>query len=423
MLKRSFALSIVVLAVFASISMVDCKKSEPIFECTDTIGCVNIAPGKPIEIGVLQALSGGSGPNGLVQVRSIELAVAERGDQILGHPIELQIEDSRCSPEGGTNAAMKVVTHPQVLAVIGTYCSGAAKTAAKIISEAGLVMVSGTNSAPSLTAIDGEKGTNWQPGYFRTMFNGAEMARVVAKFAFRKLGVTKVATLNDGDIYTRGLTDTFGQVFAELGGEVVLNAGINKGDTDMAPLLTAVASSKAELLYFPIFQPEADFIVRKARQTDGLENIVLIGGGALLADRFIEALGEDGVGVYFPAPATPAGPANDALISAYKMRYGEPPQHFAYPHAYDATNLLLNAIEAVAVKNAKGTLHIGRQALRDALCATSGFEGVTGKLTCDGFGDCGAARFYVLRLTDPTAGIEGVKSNVVYTSMSDQKIR
>ena len=59
-----------------------------------------------------------------------------------------------------------------------------------------------------------------------------------------------------------------------------------------------------------------------------------------------------------------------------------------HAHAYDATNILLAAIEKAAVKDADGTVHIGRQALRDAMYATKDFNGLTGKLTCDANGDC-----------------------------------
>jgi branched-chain amino acid transport system substrate-binding protein len=83
--------------------------------------------------------------------------------------------------------------------------------------------------------------------------------------------------------------------------------------------------------------------------------------------------------------------------------------------AYDAANLLLDTIEQVVVEEEDGTLHLGRQALRDALYATSGYSGITGTLTCDQFGDCGLARFKVVRLDDPAAGFEGLADNVVYT--------
>jgi len=381
---------------------------------------VDIAPGEPIKLGVLQALSGGVAPIGVDHTRGVELALATRDNQLLGHPIELQIEDERCTSEGGTIAAMKVVADSQVVAILGTTCSGAATTAAKIMSEAGLAMVSGANTAPSLTAIGGEQGADWQPGYLRTSHNEAVVAQAAATFVLQELGVTKAATINDGDAYTRGYTEVFNQAFTDLGGEIVLATAVNKGDTDMYPVLTAVAASGAELLFFPIFQPEADFIVLQAREVAGLENTILMGGGALLTDGFIESVGADGVGMYIAGPAPLESPAFAKLVSAYEARYGESPHTFGFRSDYDATNLLLNAMEAVALQEQDGTLHIGRQALREALYATTHFEGVTGRLTCDEFGDCSATTFIIARLGDPAAGIEGLLSNVIYTYTPDQ---
>jgi branched-chain amino acid transport system substrate-binding protein len=61
------------------------------------------------------------------------------------------------------------------------------------------------------------------------------------------------------------------------------------------------------------------------------------------------------------------------------------------------------AIEKVAVKDADGTLHIGRQALVDALFATKDFQGLTGTLTCTATGDCADPKIavYVGQSADP----------------------
>ncbi|MCI0576731.1 MAG: ABC transporter substrate-binding protein, partial [Chloroflexi bacterium] len=96
-------------------------------------------------------------------------------------------------------------------------------------------------------------------------------------------------------------------------------------------------------------------------------------------------------------------------------QYGEAPIQAFHAHAYDATMILLNAIDAVAQEGRDGTLLIGRQALRDEVAGTSGYAGLTGTLTCDEFGDCADPRIEVVRLDDPAAGITGLKANVVYT--------
>ena len=113
------------------------------------------------------------------------------------------------------------------------------------------------------------EGIAHQDGYFRTAHNDQIQGAAAAAFAFDELGVTKAATVHDGDPYTQGLADAFGKSFQELGGEITLATSVNKGDTDMRPVLTEIAASGAEIVFFPIFQPEADFIVKQAGEVGG----------------------------------------------------------------------------------------------------------------------------------------------------------
>ena len=59
-----------------------------------------------------------------------------------------------------------------------------------------------------------------------------------------------------------------------------------------------------------------------------------------------------------------------------------------HAHAYDAFNILAKAIEASAVQNSDGSLTIQRVALKDAVEATNGYQGIIGTLTCTPLGDC-----------------------------------
>lgn len=392
-----------------------CQPAAPPFECTDAIGCVEIAPGEPIEIGVLQVLSDELGEVGVVQVRAVELSIAGLGGQLLGHPIKLNILDSGCSSEAGENMALALATRAQVVGVIGTSCSGAAVTASKVISEAGMVMISGTNSAPSLTSKNKQPGANWSPGYLRAMYNGINMATMAAIFAFQELGVTRSATIDDGSDFTREFVQEFKREFEELGGEVVIPIGINKGDDDMGPVLEAVAKLEPELIYFPLYEPEALRLVTKTKDIAGLEDTILIGSGALRSENFIKRVGVAGQGLYLLSTEAVVGPSYDKLASDYQVQYGEKPNHFSLPYGYDAAGILLAAIESVAIQEPDGTLYIGRAALREALYNTVDYKGITGRLTCDVFGDCFGGVYTIVRLDDPEAGLEALDSNVIYS--------
>jgi len=393
-----------------------CSREPAPFVCTDPIGCVDVAPQDPLQFGVLQALSGQVAPLGLEQLRGIELALTKCQKELLGHPVILQIEDDGCTAEGGANAALKIIADPQAVAILGSTCSGAAVTASAAMASAGLTMISGNNSAPFLTAIGGERAPRWQPGYFRTASNEEVAGKVAAQYVHANLGVRKAATINDGDIYSRGLVEGFEQEFRQLGGDIVLSAAVDKGDAQMQPVLTAVVEAGAQLLFFPLFQPEGNRILLQSKGMAGFGQVVLMSDGALIEKSFLDAVGGEAKGMYFVGPAKANGVLVKALVQDYVATFKAPPSTSYYLGAYDSVNLLFAAIEKVAVKEKDGTLHIGRQALRDALYMTKMFDGVSGRLTCDQFGDCARPIFNVLRLDDPAAGVEGLQTNVQFTN-------
>ena len=114
-------------------------------------------------------------------------------------------------------------------------------------------------------------------------------------------------------------------------------------------------------------------------------DVTMIGGAALLVSGFL-ALPES-EGMYLPGPELDlggnvneaTGKSGDVLIAEYEERYEEAPTSAYMAHAYDATIILLRAIEEVAVAEG-GYLYLERAKLREALTATEGFEGVIGTI-------------------------------------------
>jgi len=80
----------------------------------------------------------------------------------------------------------------------------------------------------------------------------------------------------------------------------------------------------------------------------------------------------------------------------YFDEFTEEPLTWFAPFGFDAANVILNAIEAVGTVDGDNTLHIGRQALRTRLFATSGLEGLTGTITCSALGECNASGLAIL---------------------------
>ena len=368
------------------------------------LGAVDVAPGEAIQIRSLQALSV-LGEIGGPNQRAVEFALADYGP-IEGHDVSMGAGlDSLCAEAGGLAAADTVVGDPRVVGVIGTTCSVAATAALPILSEAGLAMISPTNTAPSLTSdLRGNPGTNYHPGYYRPVNNDIHEARALAHFAYVELGRRKMAAIHDGDPYTSGITDAFTAEFEELGGTVD-SASINKGDTDMAPVLTQISAGGPDGLFLPLFPDEASHVVRQVGQIEGLGDVELIGGAGVLTAEFLAI--PESEGIYLPGPDLRFGSnANEAtgktfngLLADYEERYGEAPTSNYMVYAYDATTMLLRAIEEVAVVDGD-SLYIDRSKLREALTGFSDFNGIIGVITCDEFGDCGTGRVQISHHTD-----------------------
>jgi branched-chain amino acid transport system substrate-binding protein len=376
------------------------------------LGAVTIGPDEPLEIGAMQAISGDTASLGEDQVRGIEIAIADAGGEFRGHPIELSSEDEQCSAEGGTTAAQALVSNPQIVAIIGTSCSGAGVPASQIMSEAGLTMISGSNTSPALTSLLDEEGEAYNPGYFRTAHNDEIQGAAAATYVFEELDITEAASIHDGDPYTQGLASVFDSSFEELGGTITLSSAVSPDQTDMRPVLTEVEASGAGLLFFPIFQPAGDFIARQAADV-GFGEEIMMGADGLLSDTFVEISATEGM--YFSGPGTPEGSAYNEFVSKYEEEYGERPIQSFHAHAYDAANMLLQALEEIVVEDDDGTLHIDRQGLRDAIGEIEGFEGLTGTLTCDEFGDCADPNIQIFRNTEETETIDEVRGDPLYT--------
>lgn len=369
----------------------------------DALGVVAVQPGESIQIRAHQAISGDVAPLGNDQVRGVELAIEDYGE-IHGFSVDMgTAEDDLCDASGGQSGAQAIVAQSDVIAVIGTTCSGAARAAMPIYTGAGMVMFSGSNTAPDLTSdMRGNSGENWIAGYYRTAHNDLFQGAAVARYAYDELGARVAAAIHDGDPYTQGLADAFRNAFVFLGGEVpVFTATSGAAGDDQTALLTEVAAEDVDLVFFPIFPttggPE---IIQQKDGIAGLEDVIWFSADGLFGSDFLSI--PETVGMYFSGPDLDFG-ANVSVTGtnyaqmrdAYIAAYGEAPPAPFHAHTYDATALVLSAIEEVGVVGSDGVLRIGRQALRDHLNQVSNFAGLIGSITCDEFGDCGSQRVQI----------------------------
>ena len=380
---------------------------------TDPLGVVVVPNGAPIHIGGYWTLSGPDIDLGLDQKRGAEIAMDDQGNMVAGHPIVFHAEDSLCSFEGGQTAAANLAANPDIVVVIGPDCSSAATAGAPILWEAGIPSVATSTTAPSLTVPDRPEGLR---GFMRTVYNDLAAGVADAEYFWNEMGCTSLATVHDGSPYAEELVRVAESRFRELGGEVTATEVVAPTDTDMRSMLGRIGAAQPCAVYFPIFVAAAAQIVRQFGEIEGLENSTPIGGSTLMAPGFLAAAGEAAAGFVFTSPDTSPdamGSRYPELVEKYREKYGEAPIQAFHQNAYDGMAVALMAIEKVAVKDEAGNTYIGRQALRDALFATAGFDGMGGEITCNEQGDCAAFKFGAYRFVDPNPATFEIGTNPV----------
>lgn len=383
----------------------------------DKFGCVTYNSGDPIKIGTLLAISGNTAFLGTDSQHGVTLAVDNldgnldgKAGQLLGHSVTLVNEDDGCSKEGGQAGATKLAADPTIVGVIGTSCSSAALGVAdKILSDKGIITISPSNTNPNLTA----EGTH-QPFYLRTAHNDKIQGAAVADFAYNQLKAKTAATAHDESPYADALAAVFRDNFQKLGGKITDSEAFQSTDTDFKPMLTKIAQGKPDFLYYPDFDPACALIAKQAKQVSGLAKTKLTGSDGCLESAYLKTGGKDVYLTYASGPdfsglKTTNAFYADQFLPAYKAQFGTDPTASFHAHAYDASNMLFDAIKKVAI-NQDGKLSIPRTALKDAIFATKDYQGLTGTLTCTPLGDC-ATSVTIAVYQAPNWPVEGGNPN------------
>lgn len=351
---------------------------------TDAKGCAIFATDQKIKIGMGAPMTGDNAAFGQDISQAAMIAISDAG-QFQGFSFELVAEDDGGNAEGGASVANKLVSDPQVVAIAGHIFSGATAAAMPIYEAAGIPMMSPSATNPPLT----QSGSTV---FNRCVFTDAAQGKFAAEYLYNKLGIKKLAIIHDGQAYGQGLAQVVNDEFTALGGTVVAFQPITPGVSDYTTELAVIASKAPEALFFGGYTGEAVVVVNEMKQS-GLEGVIFFGDDGTFGQDFLDRTGANGEGAYSTSLVPSASPAKTAFDAAYLAAYSLTAGKLS-PYtwtAYDSAAVLVKAIESVAVLGGDGKLYVPRAALVAAVRATSGYQGLSGTITCDATGECSAS--------------------------------
>jgi branched-chain amino acid transport system substrate-binding protein len=336
---------------------------------------VKIAAGAP--------LTGPLAKQGQEVANAVKLAVEEWNAKggVLGKQIEVLEADDQGNPQVGVAAAEKVVADPAVVGAIWGITSVTCIPVSEVLEKASLVMISPGCTNPQVTDR-GLKSVN------RLCARDDLQGPAGMVFAVDELGAKKIAVFDDGTTGPRGVADEAAKKGEQLGVEIERYV-IRSGDKDFRAILGTLPED-VDLIYASLWAPDAALLVKQLPDV-GLETRVIGPDGQYEPVDYIEASAGAAEGNYvsFLVPDLKKVPTATAFAEAFEDKYG--PVSSYGPLAYEATNLMLAAIEK--------TGGLDRAAIRDAVRATENYEGILGfPISFDDKGDVVGANVYIYQV-------------------------
>ena len=294
-------------------------------------------------------LSGGTATAGKDNDSGARLAVeeinAKGGVEINGkkYTIELISEDDGADPKQGPIVAQKVVDHGKVLGVIGHYNSGVTMAANPVYAKANLFTVTPSASNPDVVAKSMKTASGSNSSYRMVAHDGMQ-GPALAAYA-NKIGIKKVAIIDDATTYGKGLADKFEGKAKELGMDVVYREATTDKATDFKAILTKIKASEADAIVWGGLEDTAATLTKQAREL-GLQQKLLM-FDAVCTDNYITLSGDTSIGVLCSVTGVPLSemPEGAAFKERFEKRFnGQKVQGFA-PFAYDAVYTVVEAIK------------------------------------------------------------------------------
>ncbi len=332
--------------------------------------CGGAAAPKELKLAVLAPLSGPVPTFGEMTRDGALLAIEEWNAKggVLGATIVPIVEDSQCTPDPAVNAANKVVNQDKVHYIIGEVCSSASIPISEIANAAKVVQISPTSTNPSVT-VDGNGLT--KAYIFRACFIDPFQGQVAAKFALENLGAKTAFVMSDqANDYVKGLAEFFEKSFTAAGGTIVGKESYTSSDTDFSAILAKIADAKPDMVYLPDYYNIVNLATKQAKEK-GITAPFMGGDGWDSAD--LDKVAADGG--YFTNHYSPDDPRPEVqnFRKAFETKYNKTPDALA-ALAYDATNLMLEAIKAAGSDDT--------DKVKAALEGIT-FKGVSGTITFD----------------------------------------
>jgi branched-chain amino acid transport system substrate-binding protein len=312
-----------------------------------------------LRIAVVAPLTGEVAPVGESAVKAVHMALAD-----LGNPVELMVIDDGCDPVIGKAAVAVIANEPQVIGVVGHYCSVVALAVTSIYANARLPLI--IWGAHHIDITDQRPSSC----IFRLCGTFRHEARSTTDFALR-CGWKRISLLRDATPYGREHASLFREAWQASGG-VIVSENEDPNVLGNADVLWIAAAPQAWWKAFKV-EMGAEPMARRttagliiAARSAGWQKPILVTAAGLIDNETLDEVGSASGELYALSEAhVPATLQGDG--GRFDTRYrniADAPELSPYArYAYAAAQLMATLIEERAIT---------RERLSSAIAAANG---------------------------------------------------
>jgi branched-chain amino acid transport system substrate-binding protein len=300
------------------------------------------ASGDPLVLGTLMPLTGDLGFLGPGIESGAILAVTQinAAGGVNGQPVVWVQGDSGTAPDVAS-ASLATLIGEGVAGVMGAAASGISLAIMQTAIDAGVVMVSPSNTSPQFTKV--KNGGFYARTAPSDLLQGAVLAQVLIED-----GVKTLSIISRADSYGRGLAEATAAAFEDADEGRVVNTIVyhDQNATEFSSEVTQVGKNNSDAIVGILFPSTGCGVLQAAFEQGSIETPWYFTDGVRGANLSSECgLGNALDGYKGTAPGSTAGDALDAFTAAYKAEFGEDPAPYS-AQAYDA--IMIMALSAAA---------------------------------------------------------------------------
>jgi branched-chain amino acid transport system substrate-binding protein len=357
-------------------------------------GSTSSASKSPVAIGSSLSLSGDFAADGQAFARGYKLWVADvnAAGGLMGHPVKLDIVSDASSPAQVVTNYQKLISSDHDQLVFGPFSTLLTVPASKVVNRFGYAFVEGAGGAP---AAFGNGLKNIFDVSLPVKDNLVPFAKYIASLPASERPTTAAYATSD-DPFTEPQIPVARSILEAAGIKTVYNKVFPAEVTDYAPIATAVASSKAQVMVLgSVDVPTVSAFIHTFIQQHYNPKAFIATAGPDQGGDFLKAVGgaSNAEGVMYPNGWYPgyANAASQKLVSEYVAKYGG-----------NASDVNADVAEAYSVGQAVAQAVAATHSLDNAKIIAYLHSGVTlnsvqGPVKFDSLGENGAAAAFVFQ--------------------------